>query len=85
MFGEPNPDRLLRTMPAGTFVEWAAYAALEPFGPQQDHWRSAMVASVLANIHRGKQQRAFGIEDFLPASMSESDHGQSPRPRTRRR
>jgi len=50
---------------ARQWAEWEAYALLEPFGPGQDNWRAGMVASVIANVNRGKGARAFKPDDFM--------------------
>lgn len=55
-------------------MEWQAYYELEPFGEQAAFWRSAMIASVLANIHRNrkKQRQPFTIADFLPSDARDT-------------
>jgi hypothetical protein len=47
---------------------------LEPFGPSEDNWRAGMVASVIANVNRGKGTKAMTAEDFmkrLPLTLQE--------------
>lgn len=39
--------------------------------------RSAMVASVIANAHRGKR-RAFKVSDFMPSEKKRSARAQTP-------
>lgn len=56
-------------MSARTFVEWQAYCAIEPFGPQAEFWRAGMVTAMIANVHRGKTQKPFKPEDFMPKEL----------------
>ena len=58
-------------MSAKTFAEWQAYYALEPFGSYAEFWRAAMIASMIANVNRSKNQKAFTPEDFMPSGMAE--------------
>jgi hypothetical protein len=43
-----------------------AYYQLEPWGEDQADRRAAVIASTMANIHRGKNKRPYRIEDFMP-------------------
>lgn len=45
------------------------YYALEPFGEYQEYWRTGLICSMIANIMRGKNQRAYVPEDFMPQSF----------------
>lgn len=56
-------------MSARTFAEWQAYCALEPFGPEAEYWRAGLIASILANVHRKKNQKPFTPEDFMPTTL----------------
>lgn len=47
------------------FREWAAYARLEPIGGTRGDYQAALIASTIANVHRGKGQPARKIEQFL--------------------
>lgn len=47
------------------FTEWIAYAKLEPFGERRADWRAAQIVAMLANVNRGKGQRAYEVKDFL--------------------
>lgn len=42
------------------------FARLEPFGSDAFYLASAIVATVTANVHRGKNQEAYKIVDFMP-------------------
>jgi hypothetical protein len=57
-------------MSAKTFVEWQAYSSIEPFGPVAEFWRTALIASILANNNRSKKSdKTFTPEDFMPKGM----------------
>lgn len=60
MMGEPNIDRLLRSLTAKQLAEWYAYYRLCPFG--QDH--SDYLAAQAAAIQCDGQVKP---EDFLPS------------------
>ena len=58
---------LEKRMTTDEFAEWRAFERLEPFGSPAAHWRSALIATMLANIHRDpKKSKAFKLADFLP-------------------
>jgi hypothetical protein len=59
-------------MSARRLAEWQAYCSLEPFGPPAAHWQVALVAATIANANRGKNQKAFKPEDFMPQSMTQA-------------
>ena len=68
--GEPNPDRLLRSMSAHQWAEWQAFLALEPSGPPAEFWRAGMIASTIANVNRTKKsQKVLMPDDFMPRSF----------------
>jgi hypothetical protein len=58
---------VLRRLTAKQFLEWQAYATLEPFDEVRGDFRSALIASVLANVNRDskKKPEPFKIQDFL--------------------
>lgn len=43
-----------------------AYYAIEPFGERAEWLRNGILASVIANAHRGKNSKTFKPEDFMP-------------------
>lgn len=43
-----------------------AFSQLEPFGSEADYIGHAIVASTIANVNRGKNKKAYSIEDFMP-------------------
>ena len=46
--------------------EWVAYDSIEPIGDIRMDLVGGVVASTLANCHRGKNQSAFRPLDFMP-------------------
>lgn len=57
---------LLARVNSRELAEWRAYELIEPFGEQRADLRAAIVASVMANAFRGKDQRAYEPKDFMP-------------------
>jgi hypothetical protein len=47
-------------------VGWMAYSQIEPFGPEMQTYRAGLIASVIANVNRGKNQKPFTPQDFMP-------------------
>ena len=43
-----------------------AYSTLEPFGVETEYLGHAITASTVANVNRGKNQKAYKPEDFMP-------------------
>lgn len=43
-----------------------AYERLEPFGERRADLRAGIVASTIANAHRGKEGRPYTPQDFMP-------------------
>lgn len=64
--GCPHPDYLMDTLSSRQWAEWQAFYQMEPFGDVKADWRAGMLASVLANVNRGKGTKAFHPEDFMP-------------------
>jgi hypothetical protein len=52
---------------------WAALWRIEPWGDERADLRSAIVASVLANVNRNPQKRSqpFQPKDFMPYVQQE--------------
>lgn len=57
---------------AKQFMEWQHYAALEPFDETRDDYRAASIVTMIANVNRGKDHRAYSIEDFVLKFGSEN-------------
>lgn len=55
------------------FSEWMAYARLEPFGEERADLRAGIVASVIANVNRGKKQKPYTPQHFMPDFEPESE------------
>lgn len=56
---------IARGLTAKKFFEWEAYAQLEPFDERRADYRAASIVTMLANLHRGKDQKAYSLEDFV--------------------
>jgi len=52
-------------MDSREFAEWMAFYSIEVFGEPAADIRNGLLCSLLANIWRGKGQRAFRPEDFM--------------------
>lgn len=59
---------MLAAIPNTLFVEWLAYNNLDPIGEERHDFQAALVASVMAEIHRDTKRRAkpFQPGDFMP-------------------
>ena len=53
-------------------VEWEIYSQHEPFGEERADLRAGIIAAVIANTNRGKDQKAFSPTDFMPYNKSEN-------------
>jgi hypothetical protein len=60
-------------MGAGELARWALYEAEEPFLPARVDLVGGMVASTMANIHRGKTTPPFEPVDFMPFARAAAD------------
>ena len=57
---------MLTNMGAYTLAEWMAYYEAEPWGEDRADLRAGIIASTLANIHRGRDGHVFTPVDFMP-------------------
>ena len=57
--------QLLSEIDSREISEWIAFNNIEPFGEQRADLRAAMIACVMANAWRGKNQPAFKLDDFI--------------------
>ena len=48
------------------FTRWQAFHEIEPFGEERADLRSGIVASVIANVNRGKHSKTYKPADFMP-------------------
>lgn len=56
---------LLNRMSCPELMKWIAFSNIEPFGEIRADIRAAMIATVMANAWRGKNQSPFKITDFV--------------------
>lgn len=57
---------MLATMSSYELTLWRAFDVLEPVGDWRHDLGHAVVASTMANIHRGKNTQAMPHRDFMP-------------------
>lgn len=57
---------MLSRMSSHELTEWMAFASLEPFGGDTQYLGHAITASTIANVNRGKDKRAFEVDEFIP-------------------
>lgn len=55
------------------FQHWLALMEIEPVGEQRMDLRFAMLAALIANVHRDSEKRsqAYKLDDFLPDFWNE--------------
>ena len=70
--GVVNVQKMLRSMTAKQFVEWAAYAQLEPFDEMRADYRAAYISSMIFNMAVAAKDRK-PLNDFLLKWDSESE------------
>lgn len=46
-------------------LDWQRFMATEPLPIQQAEYRNALLCSILANVNRGKDQKPYGLKDFM--------------------
>jgi hypothetical protein len=63
--GRTNVNAMLRNLTAKQFREWEQYAELEPFDETRQDYRIASVVATLANLYRGKNQKALTLDDCV--------------------
>lgn len=49
-----------------------AFSILEPFGTDAENLGHAITASTIANINRGKNDKPYKVEDFMPKFEKQS-------------
>lgn len=54
-----------RGLTAKKFIEWMAYAELEPFDETRADYRAASIAQIIANTNRAKDQKPYTLDDVL--------------------
>lgn len=53
-------------MGARELAEWEVFNEFEPFGEEREDLRMGILASTIANVNRGKSQRAMKPNEFIP-------------------
>lgn len=56
---------MLNRISSPELSEWIAFSDIEPFGEVRADIRAAMIATVMANAWRGRNQSPFKITDFM--------------------
>ena len=64
---------MLSEITSKQFAEWMAYSKLEPWGEERDDLRMGIMASTIANVNRGKNQKPFKPTDFMPQFEPETE------------
>ena len=64
--GYIHPDVMLQRMTARQFMEWAAYCSIDPIGEERADLRMGILASVINNRWRNKNETAAQPIDFMP-------------------
>jgi hypothetical protein len=60
-------------MTAQEFGEWLADYRMNPWGDFADDLRAGVIASTIANVHRGKDTAAYKPADFMPLQPKAKD------------
>lgn len=60
---------MLAELTSSQIADWAEFLRLEPIGWWEEWRRFGMLAALIANVNRGKHQRAFSDEDFMPPEI----------------
>ena len=66
-----------RQIDSREFAEWMARERQEPRGRERGDIQAALIASVIANVNRGKRQRPFKLKDFLLSWMHKGTRRQT--------
>ncbi len=64
---------MLSEITSKQFAEWMAYSRLEPWGEDRDDLRMGIMASTMANVNRGKNQKPYKPQDFMPSFEPETE------------
>lgn len=71
-------DAILRRTPARVLLAWEAYAAVEPFDETRADYRAASIATMIANVNRGRGRQAYKLEDFVLRFGQQAKKRQTP-------
>ena len=66
-------DRMLSEISSRDLAEWMAFSRLEPWGEERADLRMGIIASTIANANRGKGQKPYKVQDFLPSFEQETE------------
>lgn len=58
-------DNIARSLTAKQFINWEAYARLEPFGEKRADWRAAQIVKMIFDMAVVAKDRKYKLEDFL--------------------
>ncbi len=64
---------MLSEISSRDFAEWIAYSRMEPWGEERDDLRMGIIASTIANANRGKNQKPFTPQMFMPQFEQETE------------
>jgi hypothetical protein len=70
---------MLRTITAKQFRELEVFEAMEPPESVRDDYRAASIATVIANVNRGKDHAAYQYDDFLVKWIDPEEEDQQQR------
>lgn len=56
---------MLNRFTSRELTEWKAFSAIEPIGQDREDVRMALLLSMLGNIYRAANDRAFTPQDFI--------------------
>jgi len=68
-------DEMMSRMSSEEFYHWMVLEKIEPFGEFGDWLRTGIVSSIIANVNRGKDRKAFKPEDFMPKFEADKPQG----------
>ena len=57
---------LQNRMSSREITEWMAFGQLEPFGADAGFLGHAITSKTIADVNRGKGQKAYKVSDFMP-------------------
>jgi len=69
---------MLRGLTAKQFMEWEAFAMIEPFSELRDDYRFAALVQVLANANRGPKQPPYTLKECLLQFGEKDDEEKTP-------
>ena len=59
-------SELLNRISSREITEWMAFGQLEPFGAEAGYIGHAITSKTIADVNRGKNQKAYSVSDFMP-------------------